>query len=526
MVGITIRSILISNKNKVNFSAMIMQNKNDLLGLSNFFSLFLIIALIYVVYFPIYKFDFSYDDSSRIKEEVLVTEKSNQSSVATIKQIFSSATFPGDLYRPLTTLAYRIQYNLFNLNAPNFHLFSAVLHLSCTACLLLLLFQLGFSKQISLFTCLLFSVHPINVESVASIAGQAELLSTFFGILGLYLLFKFDQVFLKLVFASILFTLSAFAKESGLIFPLIGFVFSLIFGTKFLQITSFSAATISSGIYLLSRLTVLGGNFFVTRPTVFIAENPLLGRDISFSERILPSIEILGDYLRLLVLPIHLSVDYARGYEFFWSRVYSIDGALSAVLAVSFGLIGLLSKQMEIRIAAIWFYLSFAMTCNLIVPIGTLMAERLCYAPSIGFCLAICGFIFKCLPTKSAPIFLSFIVGLLAFRSSLLLPIWESDRVLLLKMAEIAPYSPKAHYLSGKEYLVVKKDFEKAEYHLRQALALDPSRFGPMRELANLSLQRKDYGRAEYWVRRGLEVNPEEPELRRILGQLQTLKED
>jgi Flp pilus assembly protein TadD len=96
----------------------------------------------------------------------------------------------------------------------------------------------------------------------------------------------------------------------------------------------------------------------------------------------------LAEYLRLLVWPHPLAVDF-----YYSMRIpYTPWGAPSSLLAaVAWGSVlatGLLSWRMApVRAAGIlWVFVALLPVSN-VIPTGVLMAERLLYLPSVGFCL-------------------------------------------------------------------------------------------------------------------------------------------
>ncbi|XP_054713939.1 protein O-mannosyl-transferase Tmtc3-like [Uloborus diversus] len=87
-------------------------------------------------------------------------------------------------YRPLCVMTFRINYWLHELNPWGYHLANTVLHV--VVCLLYHRFCLDFlPKTSSLVAALLFAVHPIHTEAVTGIVGRAELLSSIFFLMAL-----------------------------------------------------------------------------------------------------------------------------------------------------------------------------------------------------------------------------------------------------------------------------------------------------------------------------------------------------
>ncbi len=156
-------------------------------------------------------------------------------NAANITSYFSS--FYYGQYSPLNTLAYGLIYALFGLSPSWYHLFSLLLH---TANVLLVFYFIKYLLKLSVklsgnhkitinqhttiafSTALFFSIHPMQVESIAWIAASKILLYSFLFLLSLiYYLRYFDDGKSSNYFVSItLFFLSFGAKEQTIVLPL------------------------------------------------------------------------------------------------------------------------------------------------------------------------------------------------------------------------------------------------------------------------------------------------------------------
>ena len=115
----------------------------------------------------------------------------------------------------------------------------------------------------------------------------------------------------------------------------------------------------------------------------------------------LTAVKVLGMYLWRLVWPVQLSCDYSYnqiplvGWHFnTWA-----DWKAIVALMVCAGAAGLAAycyrRSKPIFFLIAFFFVTMAPTANLVILIGTIMAERLLYLPSIGFagCVAWAGWI-------------------------------------------------------------------------------------------------------------------------------------
>jgi tetratricopeptide (TPR) repeat protein len=97
----------------------------------------------------------------------------------------------GISYMPAALLSFGIEYALFEDNQRAFHCANMALHLLNCTLAFILLYLFGRSAGLSLIAVLLFSIHPVNAEAVASLSGRPVLLSGLFYLLSMicYLLY-------------------------------------------------------------------------------------------------------------------------------------------------------------------------------------------------------------------------------------------------------------------------------------------------------------------------------------------------
>ncbi|MFA5857647.1 MAG: tetratricopeptide repeat protein [Elusimicrobiota bacterium] len=144
------------------------------------FPLLLIIALCFIVLSPSLNNKFTnFDDDLLITENMAI----RTCSFNTIKYIFTNPI--NFEYRPITYILYTVQYKFFGLNPRGYHAVSLILHLLNTA--LIFIFAMVLTKHyfIAIFTSIIFGIHPLQVQSVAWIAGQDDLVYTTFYLLTL-----------------------------------------------------------------------------------------------------------------------------------------------------------------------------------------------------------------------------------------------------------------------------------------------------------------------------------------------------
>ena len=112
--------------------------------------------------------------------------------LSAIPKIFSS--FYLDMYQPLTTMNYWLDFKLWGLNAIAFHLLSLAWHLLNAYLVFLLLRKLKVNKELSLVSCLLFALWPTQAEAVSWLSARSTLLSTTGALLSMLLYLKNQTV--------------------------------------------------------------------------------------------------------------------------------------------------------------------------------------------------------------------------------------------------------------------------------------------------------------------------------------------
>lgn len=126
-------------------------------------------------------------------------------------------------YRPITHITFAIEHALFGESPFTSHLINVLLYMLTV----LLLFKLmmrwfnGFNKFIPLIVALLFAVHPVHTEVVASIKNRDEILALLFALCSALAANKYANKtgLIHLVGASLFFILALLSKKS--VYPLV-----------------------------------------------------------------------------------------------------------------------------------------------------------------------------------------------------------------------------------------------------------------------------------------------------------------
>lgn len=296
-----------------------------------------------------------------------------------------------DLYRPLSKAMFAVEWQLSPNNPTIHHFMNVLLYALCCVLLFIVLVRVTKLNVYVLFAmALLYAAHPIHTEVVANIKSRDEILSMLFILLSLLCLWRYIETkkARSLILYLFCFFLALLSKESAMVHvalaPLVVYFFSAAETKRIVQITLYAAVT--GIVFMLIHHAVLG--------TIGLSNIPVIDNSLmvtnSFFERRATAILILGKYLLLLIFPHPLSSDYSFNTIPIVTSIANA-GFLLALLVHGGMLIYAIMKWKEKKFLAfcILFYLvSMSIASNIFMIIGTHLAERLLFFPSVAFCMA------------------------------------------------------------------------------------------------------------------------------------------
>jgi hypothetical protein len=409
------------------------------------------------------------------------------------------------LYRPLADWGYLLNQRLNEIvfsdgaSAFGFHAIDLLLHAAVGCLLFAWLRTLGLARAICLIAALLFSVHPLHTETVANTTNRSDAQAALFGLAFLILHRR------RVPIAPALFFLCAmWSKESAAaFFPLAVVMDALVPDSVDHDSThdvraparrrwpvfeyAFLAATLA--VWSLMRSAALTG----LPPAPAPVDNPL--QVATTAERIWTAAAVQMRYLRLLVWPSGLSSDYSYDQIPIVRNV--TDGAVLAFIVIATMAAASawwLRKRAPVAAFAILGYaILFSITSNFLIAIGTVMAERLTYVPSLLFCtLAAIGvwhlraLIGKRTVAVIAGVVCCVFLGLTIERNFT----WSDNLTCFREQVRTSPRSAKAHVNLGSELGNIRDD-RAAVHEFETALAILPAYPGVDYQVGN-ALRRLD----------------------------------
>jgi hypothetical protein len=353
------------------------------------------------------------------------------------------------LYRPITTLTYLFNYAVLgNGDRPaGYHAVNFLLHAGNVLLLYLLARRWWKTGWKALAVAALWAVDPVLTESVTNIAGRADLLAALAVLSGLWMYLKSAEsqgvrrwAWLGgLMLAAMC---GVFSKENAVVLPGVMALFELSWWERkrgralalgCLAVLPALAAMAYQRAAVLSKFPPMEIPFL---------DNPLAAA--GFWSAKLTAVRLLAKYLGLLIWPAHLSWDYS------YAQIPMATGSLAdwagwmAVAAVGAAVFLAYRFNRTVFFAIGFAFAAFLPTSNLVLPIGTIFAERFLYLPAIA--LAICLVVAADrLGPRMAPVMLCVIGVALAARTFARNADWRDSVTVTTAGVETSPNSYKTH---------------------------------------------------------------------------------
>jgi protein O-mannosyl-transferase len=481
----------------------------------------------------------------------------------------------GGRYRPFTLIMFAVEFELFGDKttkkiSPFVGHFLNILWFGLTCVLLyfLLLKLLNYQKNndnepstiinptlIAFITAVLFAAHPIHTEAVANIKGRDEIMTLFGSLAAVWFSLKaFERGgVLNQILAFVLFLIALMSKENAITFvvitPLIYWFFiKTDIKTALKQTIPFVAATFAfiilrgmafrnsvegvvSDEQLNSLKTFLG---IGSEPQMELMNNPFLKLvdneyvAFNFIEKFATITYTLGKYIQLLIVPHPLTHDY-------YPRHIGImgfgDWQVLLSIVVYGGLIALILRGWKNRslvsFGIAFFLITLSIVSNVVFPVGTNMAERFIFMPSVGFCLVLAVLLAK-LATKDNELSIKSlwfgatlgIIVLFGLKTITRNPAWLDDYTIFTTDIATSPNSAKLQTSVGGSTIehVIKDStlneaakkvkITEAMLHLQKGLEIHPTLKSAYLLMGNGYYYLRDFDNAINVYNKALQLDP------------------
>jgi tetratricopeptide (TPR) repeat protein len=424
-------------------------------------------AFALLAYSNSFRAGFVFDNNSMILRDSRVHAVTSENLRLILTQEYWYKTATSILYRPLTTFSYLLNYAIFG-NGPHpagYHWVNFALHainIALVYLLGLLLFrEMELKERLALALAAVWAVHPVLTESVTNIVGRADLLAGFGVLAGLLCHVHGGTASggRKLAWLAGLAGATAiglFSKESAVVVLAAMLIYDLAFHQTWrARASGYLALAVSFLAFFYVRGQVLAK--LAGGPIPFV-DNPLV--DAGFFSARLTAIKVVGKYLWLLLWPSHLSCDYSYNQIPLstWGDWKAL-AAVAACVALAAVAIACYRRSKPVFFCIAFFFAALAPTSNMLIFIGTIMAERFLYLPSIGFagCLVLAVYaVCRRLPA-AAPAALAVVCVAFAARTYTRNFDWYDDQSLWSSATQSSPASYKPHALLASYLLTAKE---------------------------------------------------------------------
>ena len=371
-------------------------------------------------------------------DRVLLVE--NQSlqvqSLGQLAQIWKSGYWPDnrglELYRPGSQTVWALIWAAGGGSHPAvFHAIGLALGLAAVLLLYHFLLAVQTPPRTAFLAALLFALFPIHTDATTSVIGSAELMAAAFGLGALIFYYRNRPVP-----AVILFALAVFSKESAAAFAALPLVFPRANARR----SDSRLAAVGAAAVVVAALLA---HQAVSRSSQIPAiDNPLAL--LGTGQRIFTALWVQCLYVFKTVLPITLSADYS--YRQIRLVMGLGDWRAWVGLAFAAGAILLAWRRAQFRSPVLAYAILFSPTANILFPIGTIMGERLVYAPSMGLALLLSILLAPRRHWKTAVVAVALVF---AARPAVRNLDWIDAKRFYTKLVETAPNSAKSHYSIG-----------------------------------------------------------------------------
>jgi hypothetical protein len=416
-----------------------------------------------------------------------------------------------DMYRPLVSLSYFLEFRLWKLWPAGYHAANVVLHGLAT-------FTVAGAARLLLGQALaatiagaVFALHPIHTESVAFISGRTDVLAAAF-VVGSFALFLRRRRGDGGASAGslVLFAAALLCKETAIALPPLLAVWELTLASGDRRPGSGSVRGLAArlGPYVAVTAGYLGLRWIVLGSPTGRAIDPT-----GLGARAVIALNALGDYLRLLVFAHPAAPDRAP------DRQFSVHTVLTIVVVALLATV-LVRIRCRTRLPVFlgaWFVLTLLPASPLIPGRPPLVAERFLYVPSAAFAW-LAGWaganLWSILRSRRRAVAGAVIaagaaaglgVGLLTALRNL---DWRDEYQLFSRMAASEPRSYLAPLNLGYLYLDAG-DLAPAESEFRRALGLRPASAPALVGLGLVASRRGEHDLAIGYAERARALQPE-----------------
>ncbi|HEU4719376.1 MAG TPA: hypothetical protein VFU15_16140, partial [Bacteroidia bacterium] len=511
---------------------------------------FALAAFAFLLYAQTISYGFVLDDVAVVHGNEFV--KSGFSGFGKILTTFYWHGFPNfatansGLFRPVSLLLFATEWQLFPGKPHVFHFVQVALYAICAYQLYRLLRELlrDHSGSLALMTTLLWIVLPVHTEVVANIKSADEVLSLLFFLLSFRKILAWSETgkTATLVSSAGLIFLSLLSKEGAVMFVPVMLIALMQFRNK-----TAKQLVLPAGVFLATGIVWLVWHSWVishagSAMITYDYRNNALLSSTSVADRTGTAIGMQARYWMKMLAGFPLSYNYSfneipvDGFAGVWTWI-----ALAGIFAAGFFAYKNFRKNPVVSFSLLFYFITFALTCNIFYLIGETFAERLAFVPSIGFCLLFSFLVLrftnglreKRIHAQAMYVLvpLALVYSIRTFSRS---QVWTDEPTLYTNDVDNAPNSARVHDNSGvllynaalgtQDPNQKKQLFGQAYSEFSTAYTIDSVDFQAAHILAEIEFNRGNNEEAIRWGRKNIacfrffHVPPNDPTVYSLIG--------
>ncbi|HYB70123.1 MAG TPA: hypothetical protein VEH80_05620 [Candidatus Bathyarchaeia archaeon] len=476
-------------------------------------------------------YDLVWDDTLLIQQSWRLHHWSQLPSLL-LSQFWSEVGEASRYYRPLTTLTFFLDVQVWGLQPLGFHLTNVLAHVAVTLAVLAVARRVTRGEPAAVIAALAFALLPLHAESVSFVSGRTDVLATLFFLLALLAYdrgrdrARSGRAFIWPVASLGAYLLALLAKEVAITLPAVLLLWDWLVRDDLRDrravgraVARYAAYGVMVALYVGLRLLAFRG----TTPGAGGAWAPL-------GIRVLTALATTASYAWMTLVPYP-----ANAYRVvvpatvppdlhWWLAVAGLAVALAATALAP-------RRAPAAGFGALWFWITLAPSAavNLLPLPSGLVAERFLYLPTVGSCLILGWAAARLLGPielgRAAQVRLAPSLGLaVLLLAYFVLTLWRNEDWrdeyrLYSRMVETSPGAvvPQVNLALVQ---LPRGEIAAAGQHLREAVRLAPRN---ARALAGLGLTETMQGDLEPGLRHGLlarDLAPDSAEVRASLGAL------
>ena len=490
---------------------------------NRYFYIVLIAFVTFTIFWQVIGYEFiSYDDDFTIYQNPYVQSVS-------APNILHAWTNPyKDSYMPLTITFLAIegivakttstQSNSIEFNPAIFHASNLILHIMNSILVMLILKILIKDNLASFFGALIFTLHPVQVESVAWVTGVKDVFSGFLSLVAIWQYLLYAQLsreeietdqdnrdrnrkIMHYLIAIVSFILAILAKPTRVVVPIIAFTLDYLLLKRRLKQTVVSII----GWIMVSLPVIVATIVLMPSPKETTSGFSLL-------ERLIVTSDSLAFYLYKLVFPISLGPDYGRTIPVAVSqRLFLITPVILALYGIA---VYTLKKHRSWLIAfGVIFIAGILPMLGLVrfqfQSVST-VADRYLYLSMLGPALAV-SFFLSLYKKHLGMTLCGVLLGIFGILSILQVQNWKNTITLFNHALKVNPASGTFHSYLG---IIKSQDgkYDEAIFHFSEALKNHHNLSKVHVNMGNALAQQGKFDDAMYHFSESLKINPNNAE--------------